>query len=88
MITITDPAQAYKNYIIHHIENGLDVDDTNSGCAHLLTEEERRNIVWHVLSLYMPGIVAADTEDIPEPVYDVYETNPAITYKKCSCGKK
>ena len=51
MKTIRDE---YKEYVIQHIENDLDLESVNERYSSLLTEEERNNIIWHVIRLYMP----------------------------------
>ena len=51
-----DIKQDYKNCVIYHIEEGLDLDRINEKYKNILPEIERRNIVWHVISLYMPDV--------------------------------
>jgi hypothetical protein len=57
MTTVRDE---YKEFVIQHIENDLDLESVNKRYSSLLTEDERNNIIWHVIRLYMP-----DTEIPP-----------------------
>lgn len=53
MTTVRDE---YKECIIQHIESGEGIESIDEKYNTLLTQNERNNIIWHVINLYVPNI--------------------------------